>query len=279
MVRRSSRARRRSPEHETKQCFAPSSSGISLQATARSASGSRSFQSSSTSDPRRRSRMPPLRRRRKRLIAARLGQQVERRAAQVDDLLERRAPVRRPERDDVADAAAPSRAALGRLVRGAARDEAAHRVPDERDLADLDRPVGDASRSSRSDSGGRSRRSGGRCCSGRTRASSRTRRRAGCRSSARAPTRTRSPSGRGGRRPLAGRRRSLDADGRAVDADRHRLRSSFRSASSVSPISPLTIAMTAAPRGVSEMSCVYLRARSPPRPRARRARVACPRPP
>ena len=49
----------------------------------------------------------------------------------MDALRERRAHVRRAERDDVADAAAVD--AAGRLVAGAACHEPAHRVPDERD--------------------------------------------------------------------------------------------------------------------------------------------------
>ncbi len=76
------------------------------------------------------------------------------------------------------------------------------------DQRDLSTSTGQSAtvRSSSPKASGRSPRSGGRCCSGRTRASSRIRRRAGCRSWAASPTRTPSPSGRAGRRrPAASR--------------------------------------------------------------------------
>ena len=87
--------------------------------------------------------MPALRRRRKRAERARLGQRVQRRARPVHALRERRAHVRRAERDDVAHAARPRR----RRARAAwwqrrPRHQPAHRVPDQRDPLDLHRPRG-----------------------------------------------------------------------------------------------------------------------------------------
>ena len=52
-----------------------------------------------------------------------------------------------------------------RLVAGAAGDEPAHRVPDERDLLDGDRPGGHERLEQRRRASGRSARCGGRCCS------------------------------------------------------------------------------------------------------------------
>ncbi len=55
-------------------------------------------------------------------------------------LLERGAEMGRPQRDDVRDAPDPVLPELIRLVGSAARDKAAHRMSDERDLLDGDRP-------------------------------------------------------------------------------------------------------------------------------------------
>ena len=60
---------------------------------------------------------------------ARLGREVQRGAHGVHGLLERRARVRRAERDGQAHLRGPLAAAMA----GGARDEPAHRVPDERD--------------------------------------------------------------------------------------------------------------------------------------------------
>ncbi len=73
----------------------------------------------------------------------RLGQCVQGVRREVGPLRERGAAVRRAEADDVADAAGPVHPRLDRLVAGAARDEAAHRVADERDLGHLGGPRGD----------------------------------------------------------------------------------------------------------------------------------------
>ena len=124
----------------TKQCVAPSSSGISLQALARSTSGSQSRQSSSTS----------------RAVAqiadsaaspaqqsgqwAHLRHPVEARRRVVDGLGQRGSHVRAAEGDDVPDLAHPAVLELGGLIAGAAGNQAAHRVADHRDLVDLDRP-------------------------------------------------------------------------------------------------------------------------------------------
>ena len=80
--------------------------------------------------------MPALRRRRSRASGPRLRERVERVGGVVDALGERRARVRRAERDDVPDAGGEGAA----VVAGAARDEPAHRVPDERDRLDRHRP-------------------------------------------------------------------------------------------------------------------------------------------
>ena len=71
---------------------------------------------------------------------ARLGHRVQRVRGVVDALRERRAQVRRAERDDVAHQPDPPLPALAGLAGGAARDQPAHRVPDQRDLLHLDRP-------------------------------------------------------------------------------------------------------------------------------------------
>ena len=113
----------------TNACVAFGSSGTSRSAFARRASGSRPLQSSSTSEPRRRSRMPALRRRRKRAKRARLGRDVQRRAERVHGLLERRARVRRAEGHGQAHLLRPIAAVMAR----GAGDEAAHRMPDQRD--------------------------------------------------------------------------------------------------------------------------------------------------
>ena len=73
----------------------------------------------------------------------RLGDRVERVRGVVHALRDRRAQVRRAERDDVPDAAGPGVPGLGALVGGAARDEPAHRVADERDLLHRHGPGGD----------------------------------------------------------------------------------------------------------------------------------------
>ena len=58
----------------------------------------------------------------------------------VSPLLERRAQVRRAQRDHMPDALGPAAPALGGLVTGAARHQTAHRVTDKRDLLHLHRP-------------------------------------------------------------------------------------------------------------------------------------------
>ena len=73
----------------------------------------------------------------------RLGEPAEPEGRVVHRLLERRAHVRRAERDDLADAVDPGVAVELRDVRGAAGHQPAHRVADERDLLDLDRPCVD----------------------------------------------------------------------------------------------------------------------------------------
>ena len=111
-----------------------------LQAAARSASGSRSRQSSSTSEPWRRSRMPALRRRRKRGEQARLRQRRRARRSRSARPARAARPCAASRARHVAHARAPSVAPRRRAVAGAARHEPAHRVPDERDLLDLHRP-------------------------------------------------------------------------------------------------------------------------------------------
>ena len=61
----------------------------------------------------------------------------------MDDLRQRRAHVWRADRDHVADELDPLHAALRRLMAGAARDEPAHRVADQHDLAHRDGPLRD----------------------------------------------------------------------------------------------------------------------------------------
>ena len=84
--------------------------------------------------------MPALRRRRKPANGRVSGSAASAGGRDVHGLLERRAQVRRPERDDMAHPVHPRVAALDGLVTRAASDEAAHRVPDQRDAIHLDRP-------------------------------------------------------------------------------------------------------------------------------------------
>src|SRR3954470_14212289 len=58
----------------------------------------------------------------------------------MDALRERRTHVRGPERHDMPHALDPFGTLVGGLVAGAAADEPAHRVADQRELVDLDRP-------------------------------------------------------------------------------------------------------------------------------------------
>ncbi len=113
--------------------------------------------------------MPALRRPRKRANGRVSGATLQRGAQPVHGLLERRAVVRRAERHGVRDALRPLAAARA----GAARDEPAHRMPDERDPLDLDRPFAHQPRQQVVQRSAVRRRSGGRCCSGRPPASSR----------------------------------------------------------------------------------------------------------
>ena len=69
-----------------------------------------------------------------------LGQPGQPVRAPVDEALERRAEVRRAEPDDVAQLRHPLVVQRVGLVGGAAADQPAERVPDDRDLGDLDRP-------------------------------------------------------------------------------------------------------------------------------------------
>ena len=71
---------------------------------------------------------------------ARLGQRGERCRSGVHALLERRAEVRRAERDHMPNELGPAPPARRALVARAARDQPAHRVSDERDLVHGKRP-------------------------------------------------------------------------------------------------------------------------------------------
>ena len=73
---------------------------------------------------------------------ARLRQPREPGAEHVHRLLERRAHVRRAERDAVLDESRPVRVGLRRVTAGAARHQAAHGMPHERDLIDVHGPDG-----------------------------------------------------------------------------------------------------------------------------------------
>src|SRR3954467_5390145 len=58
----------------------------------------------------------------------------------MDTLRERRTHMRGPERHDMPHTLDPFGTLVGGLVAGAAADEPAHRVADQRELVDLDRP-------------------------------------------------------------------------------------------------------------------------------------------
>ena len=193
----------------TKQCVAPSSSGTSVRAAARRACGSRSRQSSSTSEPWRRSRMPALRRRRNEPNGRTSGSACEAGARHVNGLRERRAHVWRAERHDVADEPGPARRARrrrsdrrcgtpGRPSSGrSARSARPRRARPRR-----------APRAARTASA-RSPRCGAPCCSGARSGCSRGRatavtRRCRRRSRRRGARRTPSPSGRARRRRARG---------------------------------------------------------------------------
>ena len=85
--------------------------------------------------------MPALRRRRTAPKGRISGSALSAGARHVHRLLERRAHVRRAERDHVPHPARPTRASSGaRVVAGAARHQPAHRVPHQRDPLHLHRP-------------------------------------------------------------------------------------------------------------------------------------------
>ena len=72
---------------------------------------------------------------------ARLGQPPERPAQRIGALLEVSAQVRAAEAEDVPHRLTPAQPVEGRVVTGAASDEPAHRVADQRHLLERPRPV------------------------------------------------------------------------------------------------------------------------------------------
>ena len=239
---------------------------LRAQAFARSASGSWPRQSSSTSQPWRRSRMPALRRRRKRAAAGSRGRRAGRRS-DVHALGQRRARVRRAQRDDWRTR--PSTPA-GALPAGAAATRPPIECPT---MAISRRPreqceqrgqrgavLGDVAAGVVADVDGRAAGQAAR----------RTARR-------RAPRRTPSRPARAGRPPAAGGGKSSVAHRLAVHPDGHPTASGEPSRSSASPNSPLSAAMTAAPRGVAEGGRSPAGPPTPRRATARAGRRATPR--
>ena len=159
----------------------------------------------------------------------------------------------------------PGRAVLGREVAGAARDEPAHRVPDERDLGDLDRPGGDQGLEQVGERAPVLGDVAAAVVADVDRACSRARARAACRrargpGAGRAASRPRCPSGRGRRRRAAGWRpgRRAASASRSSGTGRPSTRieigswSGLRSRSRRSPTRPLSAARPRPPGSVAE---------------------------